>query len=234
MAELGPDAEALVRAGRGSFKPSAADRERIARALEARLGGSGAASNEGAAPRPAPAASATPGLGGKALALVGTGLVVGAAFVAWTVGTHTDAAPTAALAPVVSASAPVVAAVPEPVPPSGETSPTPVDALPTEPRAVATRRASGRLAEEVAILSQAEKELHAGRAASALALLEEHRQKFPNGALAQERIAARIHALCALGRVTEAEAALARLRKVSPGSPQEGRAREACAPGAKR
>jgi len=33
MEELGPDARALVRSGRGSLNPSAADRERIARAL---------------------------------------------------------------------------------------------------------------------------------------------------------------------------------------------------------
>jgi len=105
-----------------------------------------------------------------------------------------------------------------------------VELLPVETRTVSARRSARRLAEEVAILSRAEKELHAGRPSSALAVLEEHRQKFPSGELAQERIAARVHALCALGRVADAEAALARLRRVSPGSPQEGRAREACAP----
>lgn len=231
MAELGPDALALVRAGRGALKPSVADRERIARALEARLSPSATASSGGSTV----AAPAAHGVRAKLFAVVGTGAIVGAALVAWSVGTRRpDATPPAATAPVVSAQAPVAPPKIEPSPAVTAAPSPPVGALPMEPRAVTTRRASGRLAEEVAILSRAEKELHAGRPSSALAVLEEHRQKFPNGELAQERIAARVHALCALGRVADAEAALARLRRVSPGSPQEGRAREACAPSAQR
>lgn len=229
MAELGPDAQALVRAGRGALKPSAADRERVARALHSRIGSSATASNGGST------VAASHGLRAKLFAVVGTGAVVGAALIAWSVSTRrAEVTPPAVAVPLVVPAAPVVVPNIEPAPVVSATPPTPVEALPVEPRAVATRRASGRLAEEVAILSRAEKELHAGRPSSALAVLEEHRQKFPNGELAQERIAARVHALCALGRVADAEAALARLRRVSPGSPQEGRAREACAPGAQR
>jgi hypothetical protein len=78
--------------------------------------------------------------------------------------------------------------------------------------------ASDRLKEEVAILSRAESERHARRFASALNLLEEHRRKFPRGSLSQERMAARIRVLCGLGRVTEAEAELAALKRASPSS----------------
>jgi RNA polymerase sigma-70 factor (ECF subfamily) len=87
------------------------------------------------------------------------------------------------------------------------------------------------LAEEVAILSRAETELHAGRYQGALRVLEEYERKFHNGKLAQERAAARILALCGLGRTTEANAALARL---SRGSLHAGTAREACAKGTQR
>jgi hypothetical protein len=229
LSELGSTARELVRAGRDAHKPSPADRERIARALEARLGADSMASNGGA---PSPV-GVTPRFGGKLWALGGAGLAVGGALVALSFGFRQgDAPPLPSAAPAAAAPVADVKVEAEPsVPPA---SATPLATLPLEPRAPGARRGSSRLAEEVAILSRAETELHAGRAASALAVLEEHRQKFPNGALAQERIAARIHALCALGRVTEAEAALARLKRVSPGSPQEGRAREACAPIAKR
>jgi hypothetical protein len=85
-----------------------------------------------------------------------------------------------------------------------------------------------RLAQEVAILSRAGTELHSGRAAAALRALDEHQKKFPAGLLTQERTAARIQALCALGRMTEADAELARLARSSPESPHEARARQAC------
>jgi hypothetical protein len=84
------------------------------------------------------------------------------------------------------------------------------------------------LAAEVAILSRAGAELHNGRAAAALKTLDEHQRKFPSGLLAQERASARIQALCALGRVKEAETELGRLSRLSPQSPHEARAREAC------
>jgi hypothetical protein len=234
MSELGPDAQALVRAGRGSLGPSAADRERIARGLRERLG-TGFEGSGGGAPAPSNAAS---GLAWKGLALVGTVIAVGGAVVALSLGNRA-ASVTPAPPPAVAAApdvAPVRAEATQapPAPVDGTASSTPVEALPVEPRAAAARRSSSRLAEEVSILSRAETELHAGRPASALQLLEEHRRKFPGGALAQERIAARIHALCALGRTSEAESELARLKRVSPGSPQEGRARAACAPGTKR
>jgi hypothetical protein len=61
-------------------------------------------------------------------------------------------------------------------------------------------------------------------------VLDEHERKFPRGTLAQERLAARIRALCGLGRTTDADAALARL---SPSSVHEGRTRAACAVGSK-
>jgi hypothetical protein len=84
------------------------------------------------------------------------------------------------------------------------------------------------LAQEVAILSRAGTELHAGRPAAALEVLDEHQRKFPRGVLTQERGAARIQALCALGRMKEARAGLARLARAFPGSPHVARARKAC------
>jgi len=89
-------------------------------------------------------------------------------------------------------------------------------------------RPTDRLAEEVAILSQASAALHGGRPAAALKALDEHRRKFPRGALLQERASARIQALCALGRMKEARSELLRLARTSPNSPHVVRARKAC------
>jgi hypothetical protein len=226
MSELGINAQGLILAGRGSLGPSAADRERIARALRERLGDGLTATYA--------TNTASSGLAWKGYALLGTVLAVGGTVVALSFS-RGDSASSSAVAPpptvhAVPASAPID-------PPQGAaasaSSATAAEAQPLEPRPTAVQRRSSRLAEEVSILSRAETELHAGRPASALELLEEHRRKFPSGALVQERIAARIHALCALGRTSEAESELARLKRVSPDSPQESRAREACAPGAK-
>jgi hypothetical protein len=85
------------------------------------------------------------------------------------------------------------------------------------------------LAQEVAILSRATKYLEAGRPTDALRALAEHQRKFPNGVLTEERYAARVQALCTLGRPEEAAAELARLARMAPESPQLSRARQSCA-----
>jgi hypothetical protein len=115
-----------------------------------------------------------------------------------------------------------------------EAAPSPSAVVPgaSTSRAAETKKTVSRtrdgLAEEVALLSRAETELRAGRPAKALLALAEHQRKFPRGALAEERTAARIQALCALGLRDEANAQLAQLLHISPSSAHEGRARQAC------
>jgi TolA-binding protein len=132
-------------------------------------------------------------------------------------------APPRATASVASAAAPsaatvraepTTAAIPAPAPPSNAGN----------ARTSSSRR-SDALAAEVAILSRAETELHAGRFTSALDVLDEHARRFPRGTLTQERVAARVQALCGLGRVAEAKAELTQL---GSGSLQAGSAREVC------
>jgi hypothetical protein len=131
---------------------------------------------------------------------------------------------------LVASASPVVPPV-LPAPPAKQEAPEISPLPPAEtPAPSAARRPSDRLAEEVAILSRAETELHAGRYSSAIRVLDEHERKFPRGTLAQERLAARIRALCGLGRTADADTALARL---SRSSVHEGRTRAACAAGTK-
>jgi hypothetical protein len=100
-----------------------------------------------------------------------------------------------------------------------------------EKRAPSAPRSLDSLAEEVALLSQASADLHAGRPTAALTVLDEHQRKFPHGGLVQERTSARIQALCALGRMTDAQAELARFARTSPNSPHLARTRKACGSG---
>jgi hypothetical protein len=225
--ELGPEAAALVKAGRKGLRPTVADRERVFRELSGRI-----AAGDLPTGAPAPAAPSA-GVGWSTISLIVVGLAVGGAVLfERTRERPTRPVPAAAQPSVATAPPPVVPVVEEPPAPAAPALPehAPSPAAPEPERTVGPRRPSDRLAEEVAILSRAETELHAGRFAGALRLLAEHEREFPRGTLVQERVAAKIHALCGMGRTAEAQTELSRL---SPGSLQEGRARQACAPSAK-
>ena len=222
MTELGSEAHALLTAGRGAFKPTGADRMRVLQALQVRLGDGVGAADHGGSP-------ATTSAGGGAwgtlpAAVAGLGIVGALVF---------SLPPRAHLSGAQVVPQPVVAVAPAPPRQPMVESERPPAVVPPlvapDERAAPSRRPTDRLAEEVAILSRAETDLHAGRLTTALRVLDEHQRKFPNGALSQERRAARVHVLCAMGRTSEAEAELARLTRLSPTSPHAGRARDACA-----
>jgi hypothetical protein len=101
-------------------------------------------------------------------------------------------------------------------------------ALKPEPPLRTARLSRDSLGEEVAILSRAEKALHNRRPDLALKALDEHQRRFASGALGQERSAARIQALCALGRAEEARAESIKLKRNSPNSPQTAQAKLPC------
>ena len=125
----------------------------------------------------------------------------------------------------------IVTVAPQPLP-ALSNSPAPTEAepptAPAPPSSARKQTPADRFAEEVASLSKATSELRAGRPNDGLKLLEEHERKCPSGRLAEERRAARIQALCALGKLPEAEAELARLKASSPRSPHLARAQRAC------
>jgi len=226
VTELSPRARALFEAGRKSLQPNETDRERVFAALAARLGDLGP---DGAGSPKAPAAAS--GVGWPVIAAVVAGLAVTGAgsYALFRTSPPRPAAPTPSSAPpATTRAAPDV--VPPPLPTEVPQAIVPQAPSPSAARAGVSAQPSDRLAEEVAILSEAERDLHAGQYQNALRLLDEHRRKFPKGTLAQERMAARVQALCGLGRVDEAQAALARLTRLSPNSPHQDDARQACAP----
>jgi len=237
MSDLSSDGKALVEAGRRADRPSVADRERVLVALRSRLGDAAllaAGLSEAPPAAPAPRAPGAPGSKLLKWGVVGPTVLVAGAL--WLVPRHFQQSERAAPAPSASALS-VASAQPTPLEnavaaPEVAPSPSAVSADPGPSRPLETQKPQSRsrdgLAEEVALLSRAETELHAGRAAKALLVLAEHQRKFPRGALAEERTAARIQALCALGRNEEANAQLRQLLHISPNSAHEERARQAC------
>ncbi|HYQ46791.1 MAG TPA: hypothetical protein VER11_32700 [Polyangiaceae bacterium] len=245
MSDLSEGGKVLVKAGKLADRPSAADRQRVLLALQARLGdaallaGSAAEASRVASSGAAAARSKYVKWGswvGSAM------LVAGAASLAPRFTHRSEKIAPAASASVASAPRASTVAVPVDDAPQPAPAPSVPVAAPEATRPVApeganrsadapkssSRPSRDGLAEEVALLSRAETELHAGRPAKALTALAEHQRKFPRGALAEERTAARIQALCALGRTDEANAQLRQLLHISPNSPLEERARQAC------
>lgn len=231
MTDLSQELQQLVQAGRLASRPTEGDAERVFAGLEARLGiaagvaaGAMAASiaRDGYRVLAAKIASVT----ATSVALIAGGMLVVQSL-------SRENAPQAEGAANLTHSVVLAPSVEAPAPKPSQTLPATTPAAESQPRTEATSlsaRGSSRprdsLSEEVAILTRAERELHSGRAESALRLLSEHERKYRNGKLAEERTAARIQALCALGRVTEANALMTRL---SPESLHGEPARRACA-----
>jgi hypothetical protein len=226
MSELSRGAAALVRAGRTAFRPEASDRERMLQSLTGALGDGALLGGASQAPLAKSAAGARFLSWGWVLAGVG-GLAVGAAVVVAPF-VFTKTTPPAVTPSVVSAPQPLTA-----MPNEGEQAPAP----PVAQGAVDSPRPSARsslghppdsLAEEVRLVSKAEQQLYAGHADDALKTLGEHERRFPNGALAEPRMAARVQSLCTLGRIADARADLTKLARAYPSSPQLDRARRFC------
>lgn len=224
MSELSPEARELVDDGLSVLRPSSRDRARVATALAARLGTAALLLPQ--------AASAAPKLlpVWAKVAMVTAGVSAGVAVIGATYWlTQTPPSPAEAPVKPPAVAAPVVT---HPAPPASvvESADVPPSALAPEPAAAPQRKtiAVDPLVEEVAILSKATSALRAGNPAEGLRLLDEHQRKFPKGRLAEERRAARIQALCALGKLAAAEAELARLAQSSPRSPHLARAQRAC------
>jgi hypothetical protein len=246
MTGLGPESNALLEVARDGDEPTHADRDRVRAAIERRLA-LGAGAGLGAAMAAKSAAAASPA-GLLAKALVTAGIVCAVGVTAWQVARTPprSAAPTMSLATPI-APAPIDApthvaealigapSVPAPAPSSSEEHRrllSSAQALPIQGAVAASSTrsaaATGDVAAEVRLLDQAHTAMRAGDAERALGLLEDHGRRYPRGALGEERDAARIAALCALGRIAEARDATDRFLRAAPRSPQAGALRASC------
>jgi hypothetical protein len=85
------------------------------------------------------------------------------------------------------------------------------------------------LLEETDLLRRAQTSLQAGDAAAALARLDELGARHPDGLLREERLAARVVALCAAGRAGDARREAERFLLEAPLSIHAARVRASCA-----
>jgi hypothetical protein len=227
MSERKPELASLIRAGQTAFRPEPSDRDRVLQSLTRTLGEGALLGGRHPAASAKSAAMRLPVRGwilsGLGALTVGAGVVVAAH--PWRATTSRAASVIPAPEPAPSASAPALPIADDPGPPRVEgaaTSPRPAT------RASFASTPSDSLPEEVRLLSRAEQQLSAGHADEALRTLSEHERRFPSGALAEERLAARVQSLCALGRVAEAKADLTKLARAHPQSPHLDRARKFC------
>ena len=230
MSYLSPKLGEFVVACKSISQPTEADLERVRAALQLHLGDVAIASQT-------PVTSNTARLlFGKVSAISFAGLMVLGGLWFFTARAHRAASSESNAAPSATVTIKAdTALAPNATLPSATSSTPPeaaeVGAVPKPPLGnveARPRPARDQLEEEIALLSRAETALHSGNAAVALAVLSEHERKFRHGQLVEERIAARIRALCALGRKTEADAQLAQL---SPKSPYGRQSRQACGSG---
>lgn len=224
MSELSEAARALIRDGQSVLRPSLDDRARVASALAARLGETAVVASTAAV-----GSAAGRWLPWQKVAgVVAAGGLLGLGASWALLEPEAPRELPVASRPVRSLNA--VSTPVSPPAPADETAPTPLASPPTQGFVSSAKpmAASDRLAEEVAILSKATSELRGGRAGAALRLLDDHQRRFPGGRLVEERRAARIQALCALGSRAAAESELARLARSSPRSPHLARAQQAC------
>lgn len=242
MTDLDPAARSLVDLARSADEPTDADRHRVMHALAAGIAtGAAIAATASTASAAAEAAGTVAGgatLGTKFAGWLGTGVVAGLAASGAVVAVSRAMPP-----PAAKESANVVVAKPtgEPVPVGRIAIPRaePVTTLVAEPareiEAPAERRggppapATSSLGAETGLLEAARAALGRGDSQGALSLLERHERAFPAGALVEERLAAKVFALCGLGRRAEAARAGAELLRRAPASPLRARVLDSCA-----
>ncbi len=241
MSEMGPETRRLLELARDADDPQVTDEHRVGRSLARRLGAEAAAAAAGVGAVKSAAAASL----GKVIALgvVGLAATLGLAY-ALLVPSHPRPTTAAQALPARSVMAALTVSSARAV--SSEVAPAP-SSLAGEPSAtVSTARSAPTahlnpvpeppsdvdpLRAETTALRSAQRAIRSGDPEQALALIREQDVTYRGGALAQERAAARIFALCDLGRTEEARAEIRRFGRQWPRSPLLGRIQSgACAP----
>lgn len=238
--------DALCEAARQGEDPTDEDRRAVLKALAAKTGVAlgttaalvvdNAASNAGSL---AAGTSGTTSLAPAAAIAKGTSFYKGLAlFVglgsasALAVGVHLDEPGPRDVAPSAPSAAPrpvpvVHAPIDEPIPPKSHVENPPEPARPVAPSKTPPRK-ERTLEAEAAALANIQRALRDGMPERALSLLDAEERAWQGGALAPERAAARVFALCAAGRATEGRRLARRFLAHHPDSPLAERVRESC------
>ena len=208
MSEREPELQRMLALYRQERSPAAESEARVWSAVQANVASGSAAG------APAGGALVT---GAKLLA----GMVVIAAGAAlWLRAQPSEHTTTTRTTQTAVSAAPIAAPAPAPAP-----ALTPA----RDARAVEhTRAGSSSLSAELALVRAAQAALDGRDPARALALLHRHARRFPLGALAEERDAALVDALCGVGRKAAARSAAASFAARYASSPRAQRVAAAC------
>lgn len=219
----------LLTATREGTAPDAEARTRIRAAVTAGL----------AAGAALPVGAATPSVRGIKwwlLSALGAALVVGVASWLWSpaaappsVASVEKVAPSAAVLEAAPAAAPEVLPQVSPVLEASATL-VPVPTVPSKARAPKAEGSAAQQSDELALVGSMQLALRSGNASQVLTLASEHAQRFPKGALVQEREGARAIARCQLAEPAKRSAILSAFERAYSSSPYAARVRAACAP----
>ncbi|MEM6370163.1 MAG: hypothetical protein AAGD10_18155 [Myxococcota bacterium] len=222
MSDLGPEARALVEAGRRLDGPPPGAKARVAESLQAKIAAGAAGSAASAS------AGSAPWIGGAAA--LG---VAAAAVVLWPSPTQEGRR---LVEPERRSSAFENVRLRPPEDPVVET-PAPTTA-PSRPAAVLADEEHGVLAEpeasssdllaEARLMADAQRFLRDGAWSEALKMAETHQRRFPEGILLEERLGVMALAQCALGLRESGRELGARIQSQNPSSPLLDRIRERC------
>lgn len=139
----------------------------------------------------------------------------------------TPGSPAQAAAPAPRPDLPPAPAIADPLRSTARPRPS-TAAIDSAPRIESAPSATDPLERETASLEEAHSALRSGDPARALDLLDRQSAAYRDGQLREERAAARVLALCKLGRMDEARAAAAAFVQESPRSPLVDRVRAGC------
>jgi RNA polymerase sigma-70 factor (ECF subfamily) len=84
------------------------------------------------------------------------------------------------------------------------------------------------IARETELLAEVQRALKSGQALKALYTLDRHAEEFPTGQLYEEATAARVVALCSVGRIQDGRRWTDEFIRRYPNSPLSARVRSAC------
>jgi len=228
--DLDRDARRILELTREARTPSTDDKDRVARRVAGALA-------LGAMTAHAAGTSATTKTVGTALvakwAVVAMVAAAGTAgYLGWrTHLTHAPLATSSVPSPAGltgregAASEPAI--LEPPAAPSDESAAQPNEE-PRHPAAAKSALPHATLSEELDLLHEAQAKWRSGNASAALALVAEHRARFPHSVLGPERDALAVLSLCATNRVAEAKRLARHFLATAPHSPLKTSVEESC------
>jgi hypothetical protein len=234
MTDLDPESRHVLELAAAARTPSSGDKARVAQRLDAAIGiATGASGTHAAAGH---GSAAIKGGGAALIKWIAAAAIVAAAVAAYVATSSRAIRETPhPSTPAQTAPVPAPSAAEEPTQPAAPApalAPAPQAQSPRTPHRVEHRHpaaADDSPQDEVGLLHRAQAAWRAQDAATALALLDEHRTRYPHSQLAPERDALQALSLCDLGKRDEGRRLARSVIARAPHSPLRASLEQSCA-----